>query len=209
MTTPKTGERRRGIVYGVDLIDHESGQVRPADYVGQTRQALRSRGNQHRDEQPWSDLIVGDFYVIEQAQWSDPELDAAEIGMIGRLLPRMNYLHNEGNPCRVPKWTQREQRWDRDDRAGRPRWVHPDERGPGVAGPVVAHSGGLRIRAGWAWAVGAWAALGVLVWLGLVLAGIGEAMPLPTQAWTAALLGGVGVAWPLHHRHRRRVRRGR
>jgi hypothetical protein len=194
VTGPKPSTKRPGIVYAVDLIDHVTGEIRRADYVGQTRQLLRSRAGQHRDDQPWSDLIVGDFYPVAQGTWTNAQLDAAEADMIDQLRPRMNYLLNEDNPERVPKWTQREQRWERDDAAGRPRWIHPDDR-VDVPVPVVDRRGVVapRWRLRWAWVAATWSASTAAIWLCLTLAGLGAAMPLPAQAWLSVLVAGVGV----------------
>lgn len=48
-------------------------------------------------------------------------------GVDGRR-PRLNYLLNEDNPQRIPKWVQEEQRHQRDDREDRPRWMPPEQR---------------------------------------------------------------------------------
>jgi hypothetical protein len=130
----RAGVKRHSIVYGINILDPETGKVR-LDYVGQTQQRLRSRENQHRDDQPWNDLIVGSPFVLEQGVWDKGELDRREIAAIRRLRPRYNYDHNQGNPNRVEKWRARDQRWARDDAAGRPRWVPPELR---TANPTSA-----------------------------------------------------------------------
>lgn len=118
----------RGVVYGIDLLDHRTRQVTADDYIGQTRQRGRARENQHRDDKPWSDLIVGSSHVLWEGICTDAELDAIEKQLIVERCPRMNWVHNEHNPNQVPKWVQLEQRHARDDAAGRPRWVPPDQR---------------------------------------------------------------------------------
>lgn len=118
----------RGAVYGIDILDHHTGQVVPNDYVGQTRQRGRARENQHRDTQPFSDRIVGSPRVLWEGICTDEELDAIEREFIRKLRPRMNWIHNEDNPDQIPKWVQVEQRHERDDAAGVARWVPPDQR---------------------------------------------------------------------------------
>ncbi len=134
-----------GVVYGIDVIDHDSWmagtpQVMLNDYVGQTRQQGRARENQHRDTQRFSDLIVGSPRVLWQGMCTDVELDEVERRFIqqgvGGVRPRLNYLLNEDNPARIPKYTQTEQRHARDDREGRARWVPLERRKR--AGPLDA-----------------------------------------------------------------------
>ncbi|GGN39357.1 hypothetical protein FHR83_006736 [Actinoplanes campanulatus] len=124
--------RYRGVVYGLDVIDHDTGQIVRNDYVGQTRQRGRGRENQHRDSQPWADLIVGSPRVLWEGLCTDVELDEMERLFIQEPptgeRPRLNWLLNEDNPRHVPKWVLVDQRHERDDREGRPRWVPVDER---------------------------------------------------------------------------------
>lgn len=124
-------ELRWGQVYGVDLIDHESWMagtpvIVPNDYVGQTRQKGRARENQHRDSQPFSDLIVGSPRVLWEGWCTDEQLDEMERHFIQDVpleqRPRMNWLLNERNSRQIPKWVQKEQRHARDDRRGDPCW---------------------------------------------------------------------------------------
>jgi hypothetical protein len=124
-----------GVVYGADLLDHASvmagtPRIVPNDYVGQTRQRGRARENQHRDDKPWSDLIVGSTHILWEGVCTDTELNDRERYFIREVepRPRMNWKLNEDNPEQIPKWTQLEQRHQRDDRAGRPRWQPPESR---------------------------------------------------------------------------------
>jgi hypothetical protein len=126
----RAGVRRPGAVYGINLLDPVTRMVR-MDYVGQTRQKGRAREMQHRDSQPWEDLIVGSLLVLAEGMWTDAELDRQEQAAIRRVRPRMNYEHNLHNPQRIEIWRQREQRWARDDAAGRPRWVPLENRQAG------------------------------------------------------------------------------
>lgn len=133
---PRTGVRRPGAIYGLDIADHDTliaaavHKVMKDDYVGQTRQKGRARESQHRDDKPYEDLIVGSAHVLEQGMWTDEELDEREVYWIRRLCPRMNYEHNLDNPDRIEIWRQKEQRWVRDDAAGRARWVPLEQRQP-------------------------------------------------------------------------------
>lgn len=126
----RTPARYRGAVYGIDILDHETGQVVPNDYVGKTRQKGRARENQHRDTQPFSDRIVGSPRVLWEGICTEDELDEMERHFIQDVpvRPRMNWLMNEDNPHHIPKWVQIEQRHARDDAAGVPRWQPPEQR---------------------------------------------------------------------------------
>jgi hypothetical protein len=129
-----TEARYRGAVYGLDVLDHHTGLVVVADYVGKTRQKGRARELQHRDTQPFSDRIVGSARVLWEGLCTEAELDEMERWFIQRpgedpkVRPRLNYVWNEDNPHQVPKWDQVAQRHERDDAAGVPRWVPPDQR---------------------------------------------------------------------------------
>lgn len=134
---PRLNVRRLGAVYGIDVIDHASwmaGQpvIMPNDYDGQTRQKGRARENQHRDDKPWSDLIVGSPRVLWEGMCTDDELDDVERRFIKQgvdgVRPRLNWKLNEDNRKQIPIPRQVEQRWERDDRAGRARWVPLDQR---------------------------------------------------------------------------------
>ncbi len=132
-TRRRTDTRYRGVVYALDVLDHHTSQIVPNDYVGKTRQRGRARELQHRDTQPFSDRIVGDARVLWEGMCTEDELDEMERRFIqdppaGMSRPRLNYQLNEDNPERIPKWRQVEQRHERDDRAGRPRWVPPELR---------------------------------------------------------------------------------
>lgn len=147
---PATDVRRRRIVYGAECfdVDPETGFIRidpetgaprlRIDYVGQSRQRLPAREEQHRDEKPWADLIVR-FVILERGLWTQDELDEREVHWIHRISPRYNATHNLSNPERIEiwsparrEWRQMEQRWARDD-ARRPPAV--DTPGPADAGP--------------------------------------------------------------------------
>lgn len=126
----RTDARYRGVIYGIDILDHETRQVMPNDYVGKTRQRGRARENQHRDDQPWSDLIVGSSHVLWEGICTEDELDEMERRFIQDVAvrPRMNWKLNEDNPQQIPKWVQVDQRHQRDEAAGRPWWVPVEHR---------------------------------------------------------------------------------
>jgi hypothetical protein len=128
-TLPARAEARyRGVVYGIDILDHETGLVVPNDYVGKTRQRGRARENQHRDDKPWSDRIVGSSHVLWEDICTETELDEMERKFIRELGPRMNDKDNRGNRKRIPYAVQVRQRHERDDAAGRPRWLPLEQR---------------------------------------------------------------------------------
>jgi hypothetical protein len=136
--------RRRSIVYGFNILDPDSGKVL-VDYVGQTVQELEARERQHRGqdftvddtEQPWSDLIVGKPFILDEGMWTAVELDVREEFHIRRLRPRYNYTHNLDNPDRIPIPVARRRREERDRVAGRvsPSWAG---RAPQPAAGVLA-----------------------------------------------------------------------
>lgn len=182
-------------------------------YVGQTRQRLRSRDIQHREVQPFADIIVGEPYVIAQGMWTDAELDAAEQAAILRLRPRYNIDHNWGNPNRIQPWVAKQQRQGRDQAAGRVVW-HPPQ-------PATAAGRGWVVRTAkwvtapvvrwwdrqWPW-IAAWVVVFFAVALGL------RAVAPEVEPEGAAVLGFVaasGVLWRTRSRRkpRRRSRRGR
>lgn len=121
----RSSTRYRGVVYGIDVIDHLTGQVVRNDYVGQTRQRGRGRENQHRDDQPWSDLIVGSPRVLWEGLCNDAELDEMERRFIQDVpvRPRLNWKLNEDNPQQIPKWVLEAQRLERE-----PGWVPGGQR---------------------------------------------------------------------------------
>lgn len=69
---------RLGQVYAYLTLNHEDRSVIEFAYAGQTRQPHRGRDSQHRDSQPWSDLIVGDPIILAEGYWTDRELDGIE-----------------------------------------------------------------------------------------------------------------------------------
>lgn len=132
---PRTQSAFRGAVYGIDVIDHDSFMagrpvVVPDDYRGKTRQRGRARELQHRDRQPFSDLIVGDSHVLWEGICTEDDLDAVERRFIQREhpRPRLNIDLNEDNPHMIPKEVQIAQRHARDDRMGRPHWKPFEQR---------------------------------------------------------------------------------
>ncbi|GAA0528932.1 hypothetical protein GCM10010172_06940 [Paractinoplanes ferrugineus] len=179
-------DMRWGQIYGVDVIDHESWMagtpvIVPNDYVGQSRQKLRARENQHRDTQAFSDLIVGSPRVLWEGWCTDDELDERERQFIQDVpleqRPRLNYMLNDDNPRRIEKWRLVEQRHARDDRNGVPRWeptpYRPEAygyRAPRVSVSVVRDrqvrgrgwTRGQKQLAGWA---AGWAVTTVALWV--------------------------------------------
>jgi hypothetical protein len=192
--------RRTGIVYGIRVIHPLTGQI-VLGYVGQTRQRLRAREGQHRDDQPWSDTIVGEAFVIAQGMWNKAELDWYEQVCIQRMLPLYNIDHNRANPYRIKPWDAIAQRQARE-----PGWT-PNRR-PATPYPRFAP------YIGWGWKqwrrvvlVAIWLTLACLLWW----AGADV-----WRGWDGPLYGGIGstvvvvaslLAWRLQRPKRRRRRR--
>lgn len=118
---PFAGARAPAVVYAYDTI-REDGEVE-LGYVGQTTRALEVRDAEHRDSQPWADLIApGSPRVLWEGHPTAAELDAIELGFIRDLQPRYNFEGQEGAAHATHKLAAVDQRWARDDSAGRPRW---------------------------------------------------------------------------------------
>jgi hypothetical protein len=114
---------RPGIVYAFSCLDHVSGVRVYWAYVGQTRQELAARYNQHmgldyrQAAQPWSDLYP-EIRIVWQGNCPDKMLDLIEKYYIKRKKATYNYIHNTRNPHRVTKYQAQAQRKDRDLRRG-------------------------------------------------------------------------------------------
>lgn len=171
----RTDTRFRGVIYGFDLLDHETGLPVPDDYVGKTRQRGRKREMQHRSDKPWEDLIIGSSHVLWEGICDEDELDRMERQFIRERRPRMNDKDNRWNPDRIDYGDQVAQRHERDDRRGCAPWVPLDQRqrdslldwdeAPPVPRVVVP------VRREWkAWekALAAWLAVLLGGWIALV-----------------------------------------
>jgi hypothetical protein len=122
---PRADARRHGIIYGLHILDPDTSQV-ATDYVGQTFQRLSAREEQHRQCQPFADLIVGEAGVIEEGRWTQDEIDEREAFHTHRLMPRYNYEHNLDNPRRIPIPQARRERAARDAARGVVPWTPPE-----------------------------------------------------------------------------------
>lgn len=117
---------RPGIIYAFSCLDPVVGDREWWAYVGQTRQALISRYNQHmgldarQPAQPWSDLYP-EIRVVWSGKCPDKILNLIEKYYIKRYKVVYNYIHNTRNPRRIPKYDAIDQRKQRDLRRGRRR----------------------------------------------------------------------------------------
>src|SRR5215207_3167943 len=118
---PIREHRAPGLVYAIDTINPATGQT-VLGYIGQTRQALADREAQHRETQPWADLMPGPARIIWQGEPTDAELDTIEVEFIRELKPLYNFDGQEGADHAMPKWQAVEARHARDRRAGREPW---------------------------------------------------------------------------------------
>ncbi|MFY1686518.1 hypothetical protein [Plantactinospora sp. WMMB782] len=201
---PAAEVRRRGAVYGIPCwaVDEHGmpivGQV-VVGYVGQSRQTVKQREGQHRDCQPFSDVIVGGSWTIEEGRWTDAEMDERERYYIrnGVVLtpgqvpqrPVYNYEFNTDNPGRIEIWRaikhrqRRESGWmppPKDSRVPRPR------RAGGPQVPVRASRSRL---ARW-WERRRWWVCGLAVlWLAFFAAGLRGSWLL----WDAVRVGPAAV----------------
>jgi hypothetical protein len=116
---------RPGRIYVFDTLDPESGQIE-CGYVGQTRRTLAEREAEHRGNQPWADLIVGNARLVWEGEPTDDELDAIEKQYTNRLRPRYSIEYQNGAPWVTPKRLAVKQRHARDRELGRLPWVPVD-----------------------------------------------------------------------------------
>ncbi|MEV0214319.1 hypothetical protein [Micromonospora sp. NPDC050695] len=224
---PPAGERRQRAVYGIMTLDVNRqgipipGAAPVVGYIGQSRQTVWQREQQHRDEQPFSDLIVGGSWTIEEGFWTQQQLDEREQHYIRqgvsllpgqkRQRPKYNIDFNRENPDRIPPWdavTHRQARepgWQPVKDAHRPR-----QRSAGsFAGPITVPA--------WSWEwtpqrirIAAWAA-GWLV-IACVVGWQAASGPVATAGDGLAYGSGVattavGLLLPGKRRRRRRSRR--
>ncbi len=117
---------RFGIIYAFSCTDPFTGIREEWAYVGQTRQALISRYNQHmgydrrQSAQPWSDLDP-EIRIVWSGRCTDQMLDWIEKTTIKWRKPVYNYIHNTNNKRRITKYQAAAQRRERDLRR---RWDH-------------------------------------------------------------------------------------
>lgn len=102
---------KRGIVYAYSVLEYPlTGKREWWGYVGQTRQELVDRHNQHmgydnrQEAQPWSDLYPEIRVVVCYKYCPKWLLDLTEELIIKFKFPLYNYIHNTKNPRRIPKY---------------------------------------------------------------------------------------------------------
>lgn len=127
---------RPWVVYAFTTLTYPAMDGTEMGYVGQTVRTLESREEEHRADKPWADLIVGEPAILWSSDsCTQAELDAQEMYYIRSLKPRYNIEGQMGQPWQVPKWTQAEQRQERQRAKGLPPWRPVDvyqRRHPGV-----------------------------------------------------------------------------
>ncbi|WP_307934740.1 hypothetical protein [Salinispora arenicola] len=150
---PAPHVKRRGVVYCVLTrpVDANGAPIPGAapevGYIGQSRQTAWQREQQHRASQPFSDLIVGGAFVLEEGQWDDATLDAREQWWIRhgasvvpggpRQRPRYNYDHNLTNPARIEIFRAQQHRRTREPGWTQQRNRVPRQRAPHRVRPIV------------------------------------------------------------------------
>lgn len=229
-----SGVRRKGRIYlFTTLRVHESGTrvglvldgTTEDGYVGKTRQTLAQREQQHRggsadgepvpgedlEEQPWWDISVGGIQLLEQGFWTDDELAERETFWIHQVKPRYNYVENLDNKNRIPKFTAREHRDNRDRAKGlTPRQWAPfkSQSGPAVRPAIQQSPRRKRKPMPIKWRRRRNSAL---VWLGsvpatwLLLALVGTHVHAPWRTWPILSLAACTLA-PILWRCRKRNR---
>lgn len=105
---------RPGVIYAYSTLDAETGDREPWAYVGQTRQELYKRHNQHIACQPWSDLFPEVRIVFKFKHCPDWWLTLTEKLVIKFTKPLYNYEYNTKNPRRIPIYQAKADREMRD-----------------------------------------------------------------------------------------------
>ncbi len=153
-------------------ITHPVTGKRVLGYIGETGRLPFERLMEHVMSQPWADTILA-WEVDPVTYWGKQAVLVAERAAIEAERPIYNYRENLSNPQRVEIWRAKEQRWARDDRLGRPRWVDPVKGGRRpAAAPVADHRRTSapkwtpwQVKAG-LWSAG-WVLMSVATWAGL------------------------------------------
>lgn len=238
------GVRRRGAVYLFKtLCVHESGPrvglvldgSTEDGYVGKTRQTLAQREQQHRggsadggpvrdaeedeevEEQPWWDLTVGGIQLLEKGNWTDDELAKKEVEWIHRIRPQYNYVDNLDNERRIPKFTAREHRDNRDRAKGlTPRQWQPfaTQRGIRIDPAKLSRQPARksqhlpvkwRRRRNWTLA---WAGTVAMLWAALILLDAAWLhWPVPALDWLDLSAGAVTALYVKLHVGRKKRRK--
>jgi hypothetical protein len=119
-----------GIIYAIFVRLPDTGQV-VCGYVGQTRRSLEQRFSEHEEDQPWADLIYGPPVKIFVDNISQADLDVLELRVMDEMKPIFNWIGNEtANEFSISLDEAIEQRWQRDDELGRPRFIPKKDREP-------------------------------------------------------------------------------
>jgi hypothetical protein len=114
---------RPGIIYAYSCLDPATRKREPWAYVGQTRQLLIARNNQHlgvegykgkaAKSQPWSDLYP-QVRIVAEFKCPNIILDLVEKFYIKWKKPIYNHTHNLNNPRRIPLYQAQQDRKSRD-----------------------------------------------------------------------------------------------
>lgn len=105
--------RRPGVIYGITVEYWSPTRLRwthALGYVGKTRQRVGNRIMQHRQSQPWADLIVDHRVLWQSAAVTAFGLWWREIWYIVTRFPVYNYQWNRLNPRRIPIYRARAER---------------------------------------------------------------------------------------------------
>ncbi|MFG1846796.1 GIY-YIG nuclease family protein [Micromonospora carbonacea] len=207
----------------------QQGQVLPGPpkvgYIGQTRQQVWQRADQHLAEQPFGDLIV-DVLLLDQGTWTDAQLDDREgmwiragVSVGGRPVqrPRYNYLCNLENPDRIEIFRAVQHRQHRE-----PGW-QPPPKGARIptqrrAASTVRPRRVSPLSRWWGrhrWQVVLWASVWVLLFAGAWWAGADtwSGWAETRNAAVAATVATAAIGWRRWKlagtRRRRSKRRGR
>lgn len=106
--------RTHGTVYAYDTY-HPTTAEPVLGYVGQTRRPIGQRDAEHRETQPWADLITpGQPHILWEGDATPAELDGIEMRLIRDLRPLYNYDGQEGERHAVSLPEAQTQRYHRD-----------------------------------------------------------------------------------------------
>jgi hypothetical protein len=193
-------------------VSHPVTGERVLGYIGETWQMPFDRLMQHVRDQPWADTMLG-WELDPVVYWGKAAVQEAERLATLRECPLYPYENNLSNPNRIEIWRAKEQRWARDDAAGKRRWVPPtkEPRRAPTQQPAPIRSKSItvwwtpnRIKEG-LWSA-SWIGTGAIAWVNLDDVTLWQPRLGVSAAAGLLLVGWVRAGMPVTKAQRRRVR---
>lgn len=169
-TVPRD-DRRECALYRIMVVHPITGKI-VLGYIGETGRMPWVRFMEHLYDQPWGDTIVGHPHVDPRVFSGKSEVLAAEEAAVLAEKPLYNDEYQRHAPHRIPQWTAREQRAERDRMRGAvtPDWA-ANGQAAGRPAPVAngqSKSSSAKDKRRLGWAAG-WLAVTLTAWLTLAL----------------------------------------